>query len=107
MSGVSDPNTVDVVAQEADGGIVLVMVEDRPWGTDPDQAKQLQDKCNTYAGYVLDGSLVRDYPEAEGVPTRIRLDCVEEPSGHFAHITSHTVEQLAKHDIAFQVNARG
>lgn len=103
MPGVADTTTIDLVAQEADGTVLLVMVEERPWGSDADQAVQLQEKINAYAAYVLDGSLGRDYPEVAGGPFRIRLDCTEMPTGHFAHITAHAVSQLAAHFIDFQV----
>jgi len=105
MAGVADTNTIDLVAQDADGTYLLVMVEDRPWGTDPEQATQLREKINTYAGYILDGSLAQQYPETVGEPIRIRLDCTEAPTGHFAHITQHATGQLAARDIDFQVNA--
>ncbi|GAB2698192.1 DUF6572 domain-containing protein [Thalassiella azotivora] len=107
MSGIADTNAIDLVAQEADGTILLVMVEDRPWGAHPDQAGQLQEKINTYAGYLIDGSLTRQYPETTGLPVRIRLDCAETPHGHFAHITDHAAVQLAARGIDFVIKARG
>lgn len=106
MTGIADTNTIDLVAQDADGTYMLVMIEDRPWGDDPDQATQLQEKINSYAGFIFDGSLVRHYPETEGQPVRIRLDCDQAPHGHIAHITDHAAAQLASHDIGFQVNSK-
>lgn len=106
MAGVADTNTIDLVAQDADGTYLLVMVEDRRWGADDGQEAQLREKINTYAGYVLDGSLAQQYPETAGGPVRIRLDCLGAPSGHFAHITSHAAAQLAAHGIDFQVNPK-
>jgi hypothetical protein len=82
------------------------MVEDRPWGADLDQVTQLQEKINTYAGYVLDGRLAQQYPETADGSVRIRLDCAEAPAGHYAHITTHAANQLALHGIDFQVNPR-
>lgn len=106
MPGVANTNTIDLVAQEADGTVLLVMFEERRWGFDSDQARQLQEKINLYVGYVLDGSLARQYPETAGEPVRIRLDCAEMPTGHFAHITAHTATQLEARGIDFQVNPR-
>lgn len=63
MAGIADPNTIDLVAQDTDGTYLLVMIEDRPWGVVDEQATQLREKINTYAGYVLDGSLAQQYPE--------------------------------------------
>jgi hypothetical protein len=106
MPGIADTNTIDLVAQEANGTVLLVMFEERRWGSDPDQATQLQEKINLYAGYVLDGSLARQYPETTGKPVRIRLDCAEMPTGHLAHITAHAASQLGARAIDFQVNPR-
>lgn len=106
MSGIADTDTIDLVAEEADGTVLLVMVEERPWASDPDQARQLQAKINLYADYVLAGGLSRHYPETTGKSVRIRLDCAEMPTGHFAHITTHATSQLAARAIDFQVNPR-
>jgi len=69
MAGIADTYTIDLVAQDADGTYLLVMVEDRPWGTHPDQSAQLQEKLNTYASYVLDGG------RTEGRAARARSRC--------------------------------
>lgn len=106
MAGIADTDTIDLVGQDADGTYLLIMIEDRPWGVDPGQASQLQEKINTYAGFIFDGSLARHYPETDGQAMRIRLDCPEPPSGHIAHITEHAATQLAQHGIGFQINPK-
>jgi hypothetical protein len=73
MAGLADTNTVDVVAQDAAGQVLVVMVETRRWGMDRAQSSQLRAEINAYAGFITDGSLLRRYPEAagqkiEGVP---------------------------------------
>jgi hypothetical protein len=79
MAGVHEPNVIDLVAMEADGTALLVIVEERPWGSDPSHPGQLREKFNTYAWYVLDGLLVDHYPELVDQPVTIRLECVEPP----------------------------
>lgn len=106
MPGMAAVNTIDLVAQDVDGWTLLVMVEERCWGSDPAQASQLQQKINTYAGYVLDGGMTEAYPETAAGRVRIRLDCAEPPTGHFAHIVAHASRQLAGLNIDFQVNSR-
>ena len=106
MAGIADPNTIDVVAQDAEGRYLVVMVEDRSWGADPAQPMQLRDKINAYAGLILDGGLGRRYPETVGQPVHIQLDCVQEPSGAILAIVHHAQAQLAKHHIDLQVNVR-
>lgn len=107
MSGIADANTIDLVAQDADGTYLLVMIEERPWGSDPNQVTQLKGKINTYAHYVLDGSLARKYPETAAGPVRIRLDCTAAPTGHYAQVAAHAASQLAACGIDFQINPKG
>lgn len=106
MAGIADTQTIDLIAQDADGTCVLVMVEDRSWGSAVDQEAQLREKINTYAGFVLDGGLARSYPVTLGRTVRIRLDCAEPPSGHYAHIAAHAAKELAAHGIEFAINLR-
>lgn len=106
MAGIADTNTIDVVAQDAEGQYVIAMVEDRPWGTDPGQPMQLREKINTYAGFILDGSLVRHYPETTHRPVLIQLDCVQQPTDDIATIVDHARGQLEKLNIGFRLNVR-
>jgi hypothetical protein len=56
--GVQNPRVVDLVVQDdSSGEIVLVMLEQRPWGSDPEQLRQLETKFNNYLEYVLGGHL--------------------------------------------------
>jgi hypothetical protein len=106
MAGIADTNTIDLVARDADGTLLLIMIEDRPWGSDLDQATQLQEKIHTYAGYVLDGILARQYPETAGESVTIRLDCAEAPTGEYAYITAHVANQLNRYGINFRISPR-
>ena len=106
MAGIADPNTIDVLAQDAEGRYVAVMVEDRSWGADSAQPMQLREKINSYAGFILDGELSHRYPETVGQPVHIQLDCIQEPSGPILAIVHHAQAQLARHDIDLRVNVR-
>ena len=106
MAGIADPSTIDVVAQDADGHYLVVMVEDRPWGADAAQPVQLRDKINAYTGFILDGELSRHYPETAGQPVCIQLDCVQHPSGAIATILDHARAQLDELGIGLRINVR-
>ena len=68
---IADTNTIDLVAQNADGTKLLVMIEDRPWGADPDQsAPPAGEDPQLRRPLIVDGSLARHYPETEGQPAR-------------------------------------
>jgi hypothetical protein len=104
VAGVAHANVVDVVGQDALGRFLMIMVESRAWGTDEAQASQLREKINAYAGFILDGSLARHYPETAGQPVDIQLDCAETPRGEFATILEHAAIQLQRLGIGFRVN---
>lgn len=69
------------------------MVEDRPWGTSPEQTDQLKAKINAYAGYLFDGTIFEHYPEIAGKPVRVQLDCVDTPPAHISAITDRAAER--------------
>jgi Family of unknown function (DUF6572) len=78
--GVHNPRVVDLVTEDAaTGEVVLVMLEQRPWGSDPDQLRQLEDKFNSYLGYVLDGHMAAQYPQYAGKSVRFQIDCASNP----------------------------
>jgi hypothetical protein len=80
--GVHNPKVVDLIAcDDATGEVVLTMIEPRPWGTVPDQIRQIEEKFNSYLGYVKGGMLERQYPQYAGAPVVFRLECAEAPRG--------------------------
>lgn len=103
VAGVKDPNVIDVVGQDAAGTCLLIMVEERQWGSDPEQPRQLREKINAYVGYVLDGTIIKQYPETSGRGISIQLNCPQRPVGEIATITSHAAAQLEKMGIGFVV----
>lgn len=104
MPGVAQANVVDVVGQDASGRYLMIMVESRAWGTDAAQASQLKEKINAYAGFIIDGTLARQYPVTAGQPVDIQLNCCQPPSGEFAMILEHAGRQLQRLGIGLRVN---
>jgi hypothetical protein len=113
--GVENARMVDLITRDAaDDRVVLVMIERRPWGPDAGQLarqfSQIEEKVNRYLGYVLDGFLVRQYPQYEGKAVRIRLDCAEAPAGEAARFVEAAAHAVAAqgHGLELVVNvARG
>ena len=78
--GVHNPRVVDLIRLDAaTGEVVLVMLEERPWETDPEQIRQLEAKFNAYLEYVLGGHMAKQYPDYAEKPVRLQLDCAENP----------------------------
>jgi hypothetical protein len=107
MAGVKDTNVIDVVAEDPGGeAFTLVMVEDRPWGSDPLQPEQLRQKISLYASWILDGDLGNLYPETIGKPVSIQLDCVQAPDETAAAMIDFARHKLAAFDIPVVVHVR-
>ena len=106
MAGIEDSNVVDVVAQDANGEYMVVMVETRPWGSDPNQLEQLKAKINAYASFILDGGLLSTYPETADKTVRVQLDCVTHPTTDVTAIVDRAKTALAEHSVGFAVNVR-
>jgi len=78
--GVHNPRVIDLVTPDAKSGeVVLVMLEERPWQSDPEQLRQLEAKFNSYLEYALGGHLAQQYPEYAERPVRFQLECAENP----------------------------
>ena len=78
--GVHNPRVVDLVTEDVGSDeVVLVMLEERPWDTAPEQLRQLEDKFNSYLEYVLGGHLAQQYPNYAGRRVRFQLECAENP----------------------------
>lgn len=81
-TGVENPDIIDLITPDpGTGEVVLVIYERRPWGSDPRQLEQFDEKLNRYLIYVLDNFLSKQYPEYTGRPVRIQIDCVDRPTG--------------------------
>ena len=105
LRGVENLCIVDLITTDPEHDeVVLAMLEGRPWTGGEEQLRQLEDKLNAYFGYVLDGFLVRDYPDYEGMPVVIRLDCVADPGPDERSFLGAAAHFSAAHGLRFEVN---
>jgi hypothetical protein len=80
--GIHNARVVDLISYDQDRDeVVLLMLEERPWESVPEQPRQLEDKFNSYLSYVLDGHLSQQYPQYADKDVCIRLDCATSPRG--------------------------
>ena len=105
MSGIHEPNVIDLVTHSAaTGEIVMIMIEGRSWTDEPAQLDQLRDKINNYAMYVLDEGLVRSFPQWADEAVRIQLDCAEPPTREVQELIDIATARLHHYSIRFVVN---
>ena len=103
--GVHNPQVVDLISRDDETGeVVLVMLEERPWGSDPEQLRQLEAKFNAYLGYVLDGHMIQQYPDYEGCRVRFQLDCATSPREDERPFLTGAINFAAGEEIEFVVN---
>ena len=101
--GVHNPRVVDLIRPGEGGGVELLMLESRPWGSDPLQLAQLEEKLNAYLGYVQTGALAREYPQYAECAVRFRLECLEPPDGDVARMLAAIRDFCAGEGIGFDV----
>lgn len=78
FAAVDDPDTVDALqARPGKPFVYMLIVQDRPW--DGDTHVMIGNKLGGYLRYALGGQLVRDNPEAAGMPVRIVI-VAEQPT---------------------------
>lgn len=103
MPGLATPDTIDLVAQDADGTVLLVIVEEHPWGTYPDQDERFIAKMNTYGMYAT-SQLQEDYPQTRGLPVTVRLDCPTDPPADLAAKLDSARAHFGAHNIRIDVS---
>ncbi len=103
--GVDNPRVVDLIRLDRSSDeVVLLMLEERAWGTVPDQLRQLELKFNSYLSYVLDGHLVKQYPQYESKRVRFQLDCATPPGQREQAILTSMRNFAVSEDLGFDVN---
>jgi hypothetical protein len=103
--GVHNPKVVDLIHLDLERGeVVLLMLEQRPWGSAPEQLRQLEAKFNGYLSFALDGFLAAQFPQYVSKPVCIRLDCVTQPSDEERSMLASMKSFAATHEIGFEVN---
>jgi hypothetical protein len=108
MQGVENPACIDCLAVDASKGEVLLIIQEhRLWDDSELQLFQLQEKLNAYFSFVLDGEMTEHYPQLQGLPVRIRLECVNPPTTRGLPLLQAVYDQANLQGIAFEVEAMG
>jgi hypothetical protein len=104
-SGIENSSVVDLVTHDpGTDEYVVIMIESRPWSNSPQRLDQLLAKINTYVHFIENGDLYRHFPQAEGKPVRIQLDCNAPPAGESDKLITQAQQLLLQRGIDFSVN---
>jgi hypothetical protein len=105
--GVANPRVVDLIRLDTERDeVVLLMLEERPWGTQPEQLRQLEAKFNSYLAYVLDGHMAKQYPQYAGKRVCVRLDCAAPPGAGEQAMLTAMGNFAASENLSFEVNVQ-
>jgi hypothetical protein len=102
--GIQYPDSIDKVVQEKDGSVVLIMREDRPWDGSEQRLVELRRKINTYAAFVQQKQLEKNFPDLAGKPVSFQLMCLQhQPDPKTMQFLDRANAQLAAHSLQIKV----
>ena len=102
--GVQYPDIIDEVIKAKNGGVVLVMRDDRPSVGSEQRIAELGKKINVYAAYARQGQLATDYPDLAGKPVSFKLRCIQHrPDPEVMRFLDRANAQLAQHSLQITV----
>jgi len=102
--GIAHPAVLDAFAYDGRRDtLVLAMYETRPWTGGDVQLRQLQDKLNAYASFILDGEMADSFPQHADKPVEIQLRSKHEPDPEALRLLAAAREQLALQQIRLEV----
>jgi hypothetical protein len=85
--GVKNPKVIDLVKLDSESdSVILQMIEDRPWKDTPKRLDELSEKFNNYYDYVIDGWLIKQYPQYEGKKIIFELSSKDQPTGYIKDV---------------------
>jgi hypothetical protein len=106
LKGVEHAGVIDALVHDPETDVVtLLMVEPRPWDGSELRLFQLQEKINAYLSFALDGEMHEAYPQLEGKPLRLLLDCMTAPDSTSLGFLGMVRDQIAFQGIALEVRA--
>jgi len=105
--GVKNPKVIDLVRFDPEkDSVILEMIEDRPWEEKVERLEEISAKFNSYLDYVVDGWLIKQYPQYEGKKVIFELNVLKAESKdvlseHFDNVCKQIKAYASKYDIQF------
>jgi hypothetical protein len=92
--------TIDLITKRPDGAVVLVLVEQGPWDSCEivAQLRRVQDRLYDCVDAAIDGHLAVKYPDSQGRPVVIRLDCYDTPDQDVCDFIQRFSEHVTNSD---------
>jgi hypothetical protein len=106
--GVEFADVIDMIGIDStSGAVVLSMEETRPWDGSELRLFQLQEKCNAYLSFALDGEMREAYPGLADRPLCVRLNTLFTPDPAALRLIALVSRQISFQGISFEVLVAG
>jgi hypothetical protein len=93
--------TIDIVAQDREGNVILGVVDLTDWGSIEKNIK-LQDRINLCMEFLDSGQLHKQFPSAQGKQVTIKLYLGEQPDFEGSRFLATLSEQIKSFGVGFE-----
>jgi hypothetical protein len=95
-------NVIDAVAHnEEEDSYSLIIVGTPEWQKAPKRLLLLQEKVNSYLGFITDGQMKSFFPQSAGKPVKIELHCDRPIDAELTIFTDRMNQALEKYHVPF------
>jgi len=102
MMSIEEPNKVDGLGIDKENGEVVIFISDHLlWLNGAVHFSALEKKLGNYINFVKSGQLLKDFPEGEGMPIRVKLIYEDEPTIQAEEMLKVVKQQLADIGLRF------
>jgi hypothetical protein len=106
--GMSNPNTIDLIARDKETGkLLLVMTEHRPWDDEEVMHRDFHAKANAYAQFVLGDQFRSRYPQLTPGDVIVKLDCQHTPGENTQAFFERIRQGLHRYGLDFRYEVCG
>ncbi|MDQ0463095.1 hypothetical protein QO010_000843 [Caulobacter ginsengisoli] len=103
---IADAGTIDAMGiDEANGEVVLTIIDDLDWANEREHFLALERKINAYLGFIKSGGVVEKLPEALGRRVRIVAYQQAAPPANAVGVLEGLGRFLGDRDVAFSYGA--
>ncbi|PLW92259.1 MAG: hypothetical protein C0592_11800 [Marinilabiliales bacterium] len=101
-----NPNQIDLIGTDQKKGVVVLTLTDHlNWEDEVAHLKQLQEKLNTYIGYVESGDLAADYPESKDLKVHFEVVFKHQPTARAKDFLNKAKDFLKDINIIFNYSS--
>lgn len=99
------PEKLDLITFDPDSGEYgLIISAMETWDDSEEEQTRLLQKINNYIDFVIDGELLRNFPQSKGKPVRIQIDTGSSIPPNAGLLITQAQKLLSQHGIRLCIN---